>query len=243
MQKEEHGEIPHLKTHFLSVYEIMKKTIPFIKDLNQDKSPNILSKNVGVFTMNQKEEQKLSKFMSLILRHQPEKFGLNLAIDGTCKIHELITAINAQENWSNITTENIFQVVENCPKQRYDISGDAIKANYGHSSLKIQYQEEIPPRTLYHGTNTKVIDRILKDGLKPMGREYVHMSVGKEFAALAGKRRGDLVLLAINAKEASENGIKFFYAENEVWLADYMPSNYLTREINSKHLIQTTEKD
>jgi putative RNA 2'-phosphotransferase len=178
--------------------------------------------------MNEKQEQKLSKFMSLILRHTPEKFGLKLEIDGSCTIDELVNTINAQSNWTGITNDNIHQVAKNCPKQRYKIEGDRIKANYGHS-LEVPRVEKIPPDVLYHGTNTKVIDLIMKDGIKRQQRD-IHMSEGTEFATLSGQRRGKLVIVKIDAKTASNDGVKFYYAAHDVWLADFIPQQYLTRE-------------
>jgi putative RNA 2'-phosphotransferase len=179
--------------------------------------------------MNQKDEEKLSKFMSKILRHDPSKFGVNLKEDGSCTIPELVDAINSQINWSVVTVENITQVVKNCPKQRYAINDGRIKANYGHSKTKIQYLPNKPPEILYHGTNKKVEELILNEGIKPMGRNYVHLSEGVEFATLAGKRRGELVILKIDAKNAYLNGVKFYYADNEVWLSDYISPKYIIK--------------
>ncbi|AEO93539.1 RNA 2'-phosphotransferase [Bacillus phage G] len=177
--------------------------------------------------MNKKDEEKLSKFMSLLLRHKPKKFGLNLDEKGGCTINELVTVINSQDNWDGVTVENIKQVVVNCPKQRYKIEGVKIKANYGHSSVKIPRVASVPPKVLYHGTNTKVVSKILVEGIKSMERD-VHMSEGKEFATLAGKRRGELVILKVDSETAHKDGIKFFFAENEVWLSEYIPPKYLT---------------
>lgn len=181
--------------------------------------------------MNKKAEEKLSKFMSLLLRHKPEKFGLKLDENGSCTINELVTVINSQDNWDGVTVENIKQVVVNCSKQRYKIEGERIKANYGHSSIKVEYKIMTPPDVLYHGTNIGVLSSIMKTGIKHMGRQYVHMSEGLEFAKLAGERRGKLVILKIDSKQAHKDGVKFYYSENEkhgVWLSDYIPQKYLT---------------
>ncbi len=179
--------------------------------------------------MNKKDEEKLSKFMSKILRHDPLNFGVNLKEDGSCTIRELVDAINSQINWNGVTVENIIQVVKNCPKQRYAINDGRIKANYGHSKTKIQYQPKKPPEILFHGTNKKVEELIRNEGIKPMGRNYVHLSEAVEFATLAGKRWGELVVLKVDAKNAYENGVKFFFADNEVWLSDYISPKYIIK--------------
>lgn len=179
--------------------------------------------------MNKKIEEDLSRFMSFILRHKPENVGLKLEKDGSCSIEELVNAINSQNNWNNVTVENVRQVAKNCPKQRYKIEGNRIKANYGHSKVKIPRTSSIPPKILYHGTNAKVVDKILVEGIKSMGRD-VHMSEGVEFATLAGKRRGELVILKVDSESAHKDGIKFFFAEHDVWLSEYIPPKYLTKE-------------
>jgi len=174
------------------------------------------------------QEESLSKFMSKILRHTPEQFGVVLDHEGFCDIDELIMGLQAEVRWFGISREDIIQVVQNCSKQRYEIVNDYIRANYGHSAGRLDYKQSAPPPVLYHGTNTKVIHKILTEGIKPMGRKYVHLSEGLEFAALAGKRRGELVILQVNSLEADINKVKFYVANNGVWLADYIPPEYLS---------------
>lgn len=79
---------------------------------------------------------------------------------------------------------------------------------------------------LYHGTNVQAAPVILKQGLRPMRRQYVHLSEGLHFATLAGKRRGELIILAIDTEKASQAGVVFYYAGNEVWLADAVPAEF-----------------
>lgn len=176
-----------------------------------------------------KQEESLSKFMSKILRHTPEQFGVNLDHEGFCDIDDLISGIRAEERWSDITETDIIQVAKNCPKQRYEVVNGYIRANYGHSAGRVEYRHTNPPSVLYHGTNTKVVEKILVEGIKPMGRKYVHLSEGLEFASLAGKRRGELIILKVDSLEASSYDVKFYVANNGVWLADYIPPKYLDK--------------
>ncbi|WP_233901847.1 RNA 2'-phosphotransferase [Paenibacillus polymyxa] len=104
-----------------------------------------------------------------------------------------------------------------------------IRANYGHSTGRVDYKEATTPTTLYHGTNTKVIQNIFNEGIKPMGRKYVHLSESLEFAILAGKRRGELVILEVDTEKASANQVKFYKANHGVWLADLVPPQYLNK--------------
>ncbi|WP_145018440.1 RNA 2'-phosphotransferase [Paenibacillus sp. Y412MC10] len=177
--------------------------------------------------LNSKQEESLSKFMSKILRHTPAQFGIQLDHEGYCHIQALIDGISTENKWAKISEADIVQVVENCPKKRYAMVNGYIRANYGHSAGRLEYKVAVPPPVLYHGTNTKVSDKIMETGIKPMGRKYVHLSEGLEFAVLAGKRRGELVILEVDTAAARSDDVKFYAANNGVWLADFIPPQYL----------------
>ncbi|MFF2480070.1 RNA 2'-phosphotransferase [Paenibacillus sp. NPDC058071] len=174
--------------------------------------------------INHAMEKSLSKLMTKILRHTPDDFGVTLdSTDGSCPLSAFLQVIQAQPQWAWVEQEDIEQVVRNSDKQRFEIEGGCIRARYGHSHDRIQYVPGDPPATVYHGTNSKALPLILKEGLKPMGRQYVHLSEGTHFATLAGSRRGELVILEIDTLNAKRLGTNFYYAGNEVWLADFVP--------------------
>ncbi|NOU71701.1 RNA 2'-phosphotransferase [Paenibacillus sp. LMG 31458] len=180
-------------------------------------------------------QTKLSKFISKILRHSPEDFGLSLnPVDGSCAIADLLEILRVQTKWSELKVSDIEEVVARCEKQRFEINGDRIRARYGHSHDKVSYPMAVPPLVLYHGTNVQAAPLILKQGLRPMKRQYVHLSEGLHFATLAGKRRGGLVILAIDTVKASQAGVVFYYAGNEVWLADAVPAEFCSVYRDSK---------
>ncbi|UUZ81448.1 RNA 2'-phosphotransferase [Paenibacillus sp. P26] len=120
--------------------------------------------------------------------------------------------------------EDIEQVVRGCEKQRFEISGGRIRARYGHSHDRVSYPAAAPPAVLYHGTNTKAAPVILKEGIQPMSRQYVHLSEGLHFASMAGQRRGELQILAVDTVRAAGLGVVFYYAGGGVWLADRIPA-------------------
>ncbi|QNK56486.1 RNA 2'-phosphotransferase [Paenibacillus sp. PAMC21692] len=169
-------------------------------------------------------EKSLSKMITKLLRHAPEQFGVVLdPVDGSCPLDILLEAVRAQPRWDWVKQEDIEQVVRHSDKQRFDIQDGRIRARYGHSHNKVAYAPADPPSILYHGTNRKALPTIVKEGLKPMTRQYVHLSEGTHFATLAGSRRGELVMLEIDALIAKQSGVPFYYAGNEVWLADHVP--------------------
>jgi putative RNA 2'-phosphotransferase len=169
-------------------------------------------------------EKSLSKLMTKILRHTPEEFGVELnPEDGSCPVEVMLAAIRAQHKWSSVKVEDVEQVVRNSDKQRFVIEEGRIRARYGHSHDKVQYMPGTPPVVLYHGTNKMAVASILKEGIRPMSRQYVHLSEGTHFATMAGSRRGELVILAIDTVKGKQLGVTFYYAGNEVWLADFVP--------------------
>lgn len=178
--------------------------------------------------MNKKKEQKLSSFMTKILRHTPLDFGIVLSNEGFASLSELTVAISSQEYWSGVRETDLLQVVSNCQKQRYEVTGDLIRARYGHSCLKLTYEPSEPPVTLIHGTATRFLPAIIKEGLKPMQRQYVHLSSTPSFASLSGNRHGELVLLEVDSRSAYQDGFAFYYAGNQVWLSEPLPATYLS---------------
>jgi putative RNA 2'-phosphotransferase len=178
--------------------------------------------------MNQKD---LSKFMSLILRHEPTKFGLVLDAEGYTPMNELLEAI--QSSHPEVTLDDIVEVVEhNEPlKKRFTIVENDIRANYGHSiEGKIAHEEVMPPDVLYHGTYEEAVAPILASGLKPMSRQYVHLTTNRDLAKRVGGRRGKPVVLKVDANVAWKQFVKFYRANDTFWLVDNLPAVYLTRE-------------
>ena len=105
-----------------------------------------------------------------------------------------------------------------------------IRAFYGHSlAEKIQREAQVPPDLLYHGTTPGAAERIRREGLKPMRRHYVHLSLDAGMAAsIARRRTATPFIILVNAKEAHENGIAFHFGNDQVWLAERIAVRYLS---------------
>ncbi len=174
---------------------------------------------------------KLSKEVSYALRHAPWEYELELDEEGFVPIDQLLHSLNSSNEYDrDITKEDLEYIILNSDKKRHEIIGDKIRALYGHSvPNKIEKTKALPPDILYHGTANRFVDSILKDGLLPMNRQYVHLSVDVDTATLVGKRRDDKpVILKIDAKKASEDGIVFYIGNDKVWLTDKLPAKYIT---------------
>lgn len=178
--------------------------------------------------MNEKETRQISKFLSLVLRHQPDKIGIPLDNAGWTSIDGLLEAM--RQNGRKISRETLDQVVLTNDKQRFSISEDGtrIRASQGHSvEVELGYEPAIPPEFLLHGTPTTAVDAIRRDGLKKMQRHHVHLHADSATATTVGARRGAPVLLRIRSQEMANEGFLFFVTANEVWLTDHVPACFI----------------
>ncbi len=172
-------------------------------------------------------EIKLCKFISLILRHQPEIIGIRLDEKGWANVDELINGI--KRKGYNINIEILNDIVRNNDKQWFTFNDDKtkIRANQGHSiDVDVELEELVPPDILYHGTSTRFKESIMKEGIKKQRRNYVHLSQNENIAIMVGKRHGTPFVIQINAKQMSEDGIKFYQSKNKVWLTEYIDPKY-----------------
>ena len=173
---------------------------------------------------------EISKFLSFVLRHQPDSIGITLDLEGWTDISALITA--AANDGRQLDRDLIQAVVTTSDKKRFAISEDGlrIRAVQGHSteSVDINYVKQVPPEFLYHGTATRFLESIRKDGLLPGSRQYVHLSQDEQTALAVGQRHGKPVALKIKALLMHEQGFNFLKAENGVWLTSAVPFLLIT---------------
>lgn len=172
----------------------------------------------------------ISKKISYALRHHPEEYRLKPDSVGSVPLDSLIRALNAKHKFDiPVTEDDIREIIISSEKRRFEIYGGRIRATYGHSfPVKIKYDEVIPPDVLYHGTSHDAARKIEKEGLKPMDRQYVHLSTDIPRAVEVGKRRDkDPVIFKIDAARAVADGLRFYYAADRTYLADEVPPEYL----------------
>jgi putative RNA 2'-phosphotransferase len=175
-----------------------------------------------------KNLKKYSKFMSLVLRHKPEEIGLELDENGWAKVDELLAKMQARGK--DLDRSLLDEVVETNDKKRFafSVDGQRIRASQGHSlKLDLGLEEKSPPEILYHGTATRNMEIIFKEGLKRMSRHHVHLSSDQQTAIAVGSRYGKPVILEVASEKMFEDGFKFFRAENGVWLTDNVPFKFL----------------
>ena len=171
---------------------------------------------------------RMSKFLSLVLRHRPQRVGLSLQPGGWIAVDELLTALERADR--PVTRSDLEIVVATCDKQRFAFSpcGERIRASQGHSvDVELGYEATTPPATLFHGTTESRLANIRREGLRRMKRHHVHLSESTETAQRVGGRRGQAIVLTVHAGEMHDAGHEFFVSENRVWLTERVPPEYL----------------
>jgi putative RNA 2'-phosphotransferase len=172
----------------------------------------------------------VSKFLAKHLRHAPDALGLTLQPGGWVSVDDLLAA--SQRAGFTISYDELLECVETNDKQRFafDDTGDLIRANQGHSvAVDLQLEEKVPPDFLFHGTVERFLASIMAEGLKKGKRHHVHLSKDTETARKVGARRGQPVLLQVDAGKMHAAGFRFFLSANGVWLTDSVPAAFLTR--------------
>ena len=179
----------------------------------------------------EKQLQKTSIFISMILRHKPEVIGITLDEHGWANVSELIDGINRSGKYA-IDMDLLEEIVRTDRKQRYSFNEDhsLIRANQGHSiPVDVELEEKIPPDILWHGTGEKYVPSIDVQGLIPKSRLYVHLSSDTETAKVVGSRHGRPVIYEVDCRQMHEDGYHFYLSSNHVWLTKEVPAKYLRR--------------
>lgn len=182
-------------------------------------------------TMDDDRRIRLSRAIAHALRHRPERYGLTLDADGWTPLGELVAALaRAGAEWRDLSADDILAMIPSAGKQRYEAGGGHIRALYGHSFAdRIGKVAAVPPPCLYHGTAPAALAAIRREGLRPMRRQYVHLSPDTETAAAVARRRTDTpVIIAVRAGEAHAEGVVFYRGNDQVWLADGVAVRYLS---------------
>jgi len=174
-------------------------------------------------------DESASRFLSLVLRHQPGRIGLALDAQGWADLDTLVDLANA--HGTPLTRDGVLRIVAGNDKQRFaiDATGTRIRANQGHSvRVDLGLEPTAPPPVLYHGTATRFLHAIRKRGLVPGPRRHVHLADATGTATAVGARHGVPAVLGVDAHAMHRDGHAFFLSANGVWLVDAVPPRYIT---------------
>ena len=172
--------------------------------------------------------KQTSKFLSLVLRHAPERVGIVLDEHGWTDVDTLIAKVQA----AGVALDRpmLLEIIRTSDKQRFTLSADGtrIRAAQGHSvGIDLDLAPSVPPAVLFHGTARTNVDAILAEGLRPGRRRHVHLSPDEETARRVGMRHGAPVIFRVDTARMHADGLIFWQADNGVWLTDDVGPAYL----------------
>jgi putative RNA 2'-phosphotransferase len=179
----------------------------------------------------------LSRIASHALRHEPARYGLTLDADGWVAIDAFIAALGRTDpRWLGLHAADFQEMIAASAKTRHEIDGDRIRAIYGHSVPgRLTHDPVVPPAILFHGTSPQAAELILREGLKPMSRQYVHLSPTLDVALEVGRRKAkEPSLLVVDAAAAFAAGIHFYRGNELIWLADAVPPQFIRRDTSGR---------
>ena len=174
-----------------------------------------------------KSDIKLSKFLSLVLRHEPGAAGITLDENGWADVEDLLAGVRRAGR--QIDMDTLERIVRENNKQRYSFNEDhtKIRANQGHSiQVDVELKEAAPPQYLFHGTASRFLPAIQREGIRKMDRQYVHLSADFQTALSVGRRHGSPVVITVDAAAMARDGVTFWLSANGVWQCEYVSPNY-----------------
>jgi putative RNA 2'-phosphotransferase len=172
-------------------------------------------------------QERVSRFLSYLLRHRPKEYPLPLDAYGFAPWEAVIDTV--LERFQEATEEQIRAVVTGSDKKRFELKEGKIRATYGHSfPVNLGLEPVEPPPCLYYGTARDLAQSILHSGLKPRDRQYVHLSPLLDEAIAVGKRRDPVpAIVMVDARAAHAEGVRFF-ASGPLFLVENVPPKFLS---------------
>ncbi len=184
------------------------------------------------FLLNDQEVDMLGRTMAGVLRHFPQRYGLEMDERGWVDLRDFITAVQIRnKRFRFLRPHHIVGLIETDPKGRYQFLDGKIRATYGHSiDLDLDLPTENIPDRLFYPTTEEEFHLLMEAGLRPADRKMVHLSATYEAALEAGRVRSQApIVLEVDAKSAREAGVVIHKAGKTVYTAKEVPGDFLQR--------------
>lgn len=175
------------------------------------------------------DAERFSRWMAYVLRHNPERYGLQPDRHGFVNLDDFVQI--ARHRYPDLSPDRVREFVTASGAARFEIAGEVVRARYGHSIPVEPVGEPVPPPPkLFYGTEASRVPAILAGGLSPVDRRVVHLSVTAEEAfAIARKKTEHPAIFRVSAQEAADAGIAF-YRESSLYLVSHVPAKFLAVE-------------
>ncbi len=156
------------------------------------------------------DRRRISKLLSLILRHRPDEFGLNMDEFGFIPLEEVVEAV--QQRYAAVAAEDIRDLIETSRQHRFEIVDDRIRALYGHSFfVEMDGEPMEPPEHLYLCVPAGQGRCMKEEGIRSEDRFYLHLSPTREVAeSRAGAVEAPSIVEVRAAAATEEAGVQFW---------------------------------
>ena len=186
----------------------------------------------GKFLLNDEEVEILGRTMAGVLRHFPQRYGLEMDANGWIDLHDFLTALSIRnKRFRFLKPNHVLGLIQTDPKGRYEFRDGRIRATYGHSlDVDLDLPTENIPDVLFYPTSEEELSVLLGAGIRPSDRKMVHLSGTFNAALEAGRVRIQApVILEIDAKGARTTGVVIKKAGKTVYLVTEVPPEFLKR--------------
>lgn len=179
--------------------------------------------------------RKLSRFLSLLLRHRPARFPVAIDDQGYVDLNAVLRILKGLPNFRWASRADVEAVSALPGRRRFEIvavedGGSRVRALYGHTAIRPTYDPVTPPAVLYHGTAPENVEAITREGLRPMERQYVHLATTPDMArTIALRHSAAPIILRVDAAGAVEADVVFYQPVEEIYLCDAVPPEFVTQ--------------
>lgn len=173
------------------------------------------------------QPERISRFLSYLLRHRPKEHPLVFDPQGFTDWQAIVELV--QERYYDVTEDEIRAVIIDAQKRRFELREEKVRATYGHSfPVDLGRAAAQPPTMLFYGAAHDLAQAMLRVGLKPRDRQYVHLSISAEEAEAVARRHDPApAVIVVDAQAAHEEGI-LLYESGPIFLAEYIPAKFLS---------------
>jgi putative RNA 2'-phosphotransferase len=172
-------------------------------------------------------EERISRFLTYLLRHQPKEYPLVFDHRGFVEWRDVLELV--QERFHDVTERQIESVVSGSEKKRFELVNGKVRATYGHSfPVDLGGESAEPPPSLYFGAARDLAQSMLRNGLKPRDRQYIHLSVTAEEAESVARRHDPApAIIVVDVRAAQAEGVRF-YESGPLYLTEDVPAKFLS---------------
>ncbi len=197
----------------------------------------------GKFIMSDREAGSLGRILALVLRHAPEKFDVDMDINGWVATRDLSNAIANSRRHLHWVRAWHFEAIANADeKGRWQVENEMIRATYGHSiEIELDLPTDDIPDALYWPCEQGEVESLLQFGILSGSRKHIHLSLTIANALEAGRVRIERpAILEVDTIRAHAEGHTIFRAGTTVFLTEEVPPSALFQVESDDPAIQDT---